>query len=134
MEQETKNLIVGINPSDIIIVGDTGVVSSDVENFAKSISKSVTRLGGLDRYETSLKIFNHFGSTSNSAVVATGLGFADALSGSYLGAKVGSPILLVSPNSLEKQRDLIKQLKLNKLYLLGGEVVISNSMVNTLTK
>lgn len=132
LSAETIALIQSIAPSKIFITGGVGVVSTSVENFARTVTPDITRLGGSDRFETSVLIYNYFIGNSKNAVVASGLNFPDALSGSYLGSKVASPILLVSPDSTTIQRNTLTSLGIQKLYILGSEGVISQRMVDNL--
>lgn len=127
------NKIKSISPKNIFIVGDTGVVSSSVENQLKSYGK-VTRLGGIDRFATSLKVANYFtGSTQKSVAVAYSHDFPDALTGGFLASKTSSPILLVRED-ISKQKVFLDKTSISNLYILGGTGVISDATVKQLTK
>ncbi len=129
----TVNKIKSISPKNIFIVGDTGVVSSSVENQLKSYGK-VTRLGGIDRFATSLKVANYFtGSTQKSVAVAYSHDFPDALTGGVLASKTSSPILLVRED-ISKQKVFLDKTSISNLYILGGTGVISDATVKQLTK
>ena len=58
-----------------------------------------TRVYGKDRYETSVKVAKMVG-TSNGIFIASGSGFADAVSAAPISASRQMPILLTSPNKL----------------------------------
>lgn len=124
--------IKSIAPKKIYIVGGTGVVSTTIEKQLKSIG-NVTRLGGTDRYETSLKIANEFKSNTTTAMISTGLNFPDSLAGSVLASKYNAPILLVRDN-VTAQKKFIDNSSIKKLYILGGTGVVSNSLVSQLKK
>ncbi|MCA0151575.1 cell wall-binding repeat-containing protein [Rossellomorea vietnamensis] len=81
---------------DTIIVGGEGVISSTVA----SDLPSSTRFGGADRYETAKNIIEGLPLGKETAYVATGGNFADALSGSVLAAKDNAPILLVKKDDI----------------------------------
>ncbi len=81
--------IKSISPKNIYIAGGTVAVSPSIENSLKGVGK-VVRLGGKDRYETSLKIAKHFNQDTTTAVIDNGLNFPDALTGSVLAAKNNS--------------------------------------------
>ena len=60
------------------------------------IEKTVTRLGGDNRYQTMAKIVSTGFTTSDSVVVATGQNFPDALSASALAGALDCPVVLTS--------------------------------------
>ena len=88
------------NFDDVIIVGGTGVVSTATENQILGLSShpSVSRLGGENRYATSLAIAEWCTGREllswEGAAFATGKDFPDALTGGVLQAKTGSILLL----------------------------------------
>src|SRR5581483_10715764 len=67
---------------------------------AADADPSATALVGADRYETSVKVAQHFFTTPNNLGFANGYAYPDALAG---GAAIGQdhgPLLLVAPNNL----------------------------------
>ena len=69
-------------------------------------------------------------------VISYGYDFPDALSGSVLASKVNAPILLVG-NSVGNSSETLNFIKNNvsksgTIYLLGGEGVVKNEIVNDL--
>lgn len=131
IDNNTLSEIKSISPSKIYIVGGTGAVSSSVEKTLKGISTNITRLGGKDRYETSMAITKHFNLDTNTIAIANGLTFPDALSGSALASKNNAPILLVN-NDVSKQKLYLDSTKINKIYVLGGSGVINDKVVYNL--
>ena len=71
---------------------------------------TIKRLSGQNRYETNLAVINGFinNINFNSTYLASGQGYADALSGSAAAGKSSSPIILVnnsiSTNSIIKSK------------------------------
>ena len=135
MAQETKELIESIEPSQVYIVGGTGVVSQGTEDYLKS-KFNTKRLGGRDRYETSKLIFNEFynANDNKSLMIAYSLNFADSLSGSYLGFKTKSPLLLVNDANVKKYDEILVGKKFEKVYALGGSAVVSDEVANHFKK
>lgn len=91
---------------DVIVVGGTGVISSTVVAEIRALLPDVEmyRRGGLDRYETAAIIARDFDiHPAQSAYLASGTSFADALSGSPVAGIAerdpvqGSPIILTRP-------------------------------------
>ncbi|MCA0986991.1 cell wall-binding repeat-containing protein [Guptibacillus algicola] len=78
------------------VVGGTGAISESV----KSQLPSPTRLKGKDRYDTSISITKELNMATTGVFIATGEGFADALTGSVLAAKFGEPTILTQKNKL----------------------------------
>ena len=92
-----KNYLLKQQPSEVFIIGGTGVISESVESAVKNIlpASSITRLAGQDRYETSIEAYNNFFNDPVNIYIASGTDFADALSASVLAAKDNAPIVLV---------------------------------------
>ncbi len=132
LRSDILSKIKSISPSKIYIVGGTVAVSPSVEAQLKSIG-GVTRLGGADRYDTSVKIANQFKSSTTTALISSGLKFPDALAGSVLASKNNAPILLVRDN-VTAQKKFIDNSSINKLFILGGTNAVSDSIVSQLKK
>ncbi|QTC40492.1 cell wall-binding repeat-containing protein [Bacillus sp. V3] len=123
--EEAKAYIKESNVQHTYIIGGTGSVSD-------SVQKDVpfpTRIGGKDRYEVASNIFEHFNFDKNGAFIATGLTFADALTGSVPAAKVNTAILLTKPNSLPDSSlaTLLKN-KVKRFSLLGGPASVGEEI------
>lgn len=109
------------------IVGGTGVISSDVENQLKALNIVYTRIGGVDRYDTSVKVAEIIGS-SNGIVLASGQNFPDALSIASIAAAKQMPILLTTAKTLpDSVKSYINTYGAPKSYIIGGISVISSS-------
>lgn len=94
------------------------------------------RIAGSDRYLTSIEI-SKFGwkSEAETAILATGEDFPDALSAAPLAAKLNAPILLTNPSSLSQSLlDELERLKVKNVYIIGGTGVISKNIETQLTK
>lgn len=96
------------------------------------------RLGGLDRYETSIKIAQESlkGSKMKGVILASGLDFPDSLSASGLSAKYDAPIVLVAPSAVASKNVLnfiYKNLEVDgQVIIVGGEGVIDSSFESSL--
>ncbi|WP_066172844.1 cell wall-binding repeat-containing protein [Bacillus marinisedimentorum] len=123
--EETKLALKGIERT--IVVGGKGVISDKVV----SQLPSPTRVAGGDRYETSANIAQRFGSSFKPVYLTNGNQFADALTGSVLAAKNGTPVVLVKkeaiPDSVTK---LLNANTVTDLTLIGGNGVISSNITN----
>lgn len=111
------------------IIGGTGVVSKNVENTITGLGIKVIRLGGKDRYETSLKVAQELG-TSTKVAIVTDDSFPDAISVATPAAIEGIPILLTSKTSMDANtKQFILSTKRDKVYGIGGTGVISDAVL-----
>lgn len=120
---------------------ENGITKTVVSGGEPSVGTAVynklpspKRMGGKDRYEVSSNIANNLGFTSKNAFVATGLTFADALTGSVLAAKMDAPMLLTRPTSAPSSIvQTIKNKGITNLFVLGSTASISNDVVTILS-
>jgi stage II sporulation protein D len=91
-----------------------------------------TTIGGKTRYDTSVEISDKgWDSTSPAVVLGRGDIHVDAITGTVLAKKLNSPLLLTESTKLpDNVFKRIKELKPDKVYLLGGEMAISPSVKN----
>ena len=95
-----------------------------------------TRLYGTGRYDTMKAIvLEPERPLGGAAIVATGTGFKDALAASGLAGVLNAPLILTDGKSLSSQaKEVIQKLKIDKIYIAGGEFAISKSVENELAK
>jgi len=116
-----------LQPSKIIIVGGTGVVSSAVQTALQALTVlpgDVKRLGGAEQCATSRAIIvDAFGPTGlDTLLFATGTAFPDALNAGPCASRSDRAVLLVdgAQTSLPMAtRTLIQDLNLASIYLIG---------------
>lgn len=90
----TIRLLVSRRTTAVTIVGGTGAVPRTTER-ALAASVSTSRIGGADRYETSVKVNQaYFDGAEERAYLTVGSNFPDALAGSTLAAATGSPLMI----------------------------------------
>jgi len=120
-----------LGAEEVIIVGGQDSVSERVREDLKAYDadKNVERIAGTDRYGTSEMVAKRVvGITGkkNTAVVASGQLFPDALSVGTFASREGYPILLVKKNLIpEEVERAIRDLDINKTYIAGGLDTIS---------
>lgn len=98
---------------EYIILGGESVVLKDIEKQLTDIGK-VTRLDGLDRYETSTKIAEQFYSQSDTVILVNA--WADGLVASNIG---DYPVILLNKYTNESARAYIKKHGIKKVFVLG---------------
>lgn len=131
----TKEELKRLNPSNIIVIGGTNVVNDNTYNELKSIlpSASIKRIGGINRYETSLNIAKEMSKYKNidKVYVAGGHGEADALSIASKAGEDKAPIILTPKDDLTYDSyDWLKSQNLLDAYFIGGDLVISDNVIN----
>ncbi|KAA8669561.1 cell wall-binding repeat-containing protein [Clostridium sp. HV4-5-A1G] len=96
----------------------------------KAAQGKVTRVSGADRYATASQVATtNWESGSDSVVLVSGEGYADAVSASALAKKLGAPILLTEPGSLNADaQKALDTLKPKNVYVIGGNASISQSI------
>ncbi len=105
-----------------LVVGGSGVVS---EQIMDELPDPV-RYAGTNRYATTVAFLDGLKQSSKSVYVATGEKFADALTGSVLAAKNGSPIVLVKEKVIpEEIQTYINEHHPAEFKILGGEGAVN---------
>ncbi|HEY5187311.1 MAG TPA: cell wall-binding repeat-containing protein [Actinomycetes bacterium] len=120
-----------LHPGRITILGGPGAVSAAVATSLATYAPTVRRLSGVDRYGTAAAISQAFFGSASRVFLATGSGFADALSAAALAAAVDGPVLL-SDYACVPAADLneISRLSANQITLVGGPGALSSAVQN----
>jgi len=133
LSDETKKEIRRLQPQKIIIVGGTGSVA---ENVVKDLSNegftNVERIGGEDRFAVSYNISKRLDNTE-TAIIADGMNFPDALAIAPYAARNGYPILLANKNILpEKTSQAITEKQIKNTIIVGGEASVGSDVYKKL--
>ncbi|MFR6598444.1 MAG: cell wall-binding repeat-containing protein [Finegoldia magna] len=134
IDKSVEDVIKSSKASLINIAGREKSVSESTKANIKKISNAtVNRIGGADRYETSILLAKYSGA-KEVVVVASGENFADALIAAPFSAKQKGAILLTNKDKLgQNAEQFIKDTKFNKSYVIGGEKSVSEDVINQLT-
>lgn len=135
----TKNEIKRLGVKNIIIVGGTSVVSSNIAAHLKNLGiTNIVRIAGNDRYDTSLEIAKYIDKNFydvSKIVISNGLGEADALSIASVAGRDKMPIILVRQNEVPaKTYNWLREEKLENAYIIGGSVVVSDKVLNIINE
>jgi hypothetical protein len=117
----------------VLLIGGTAAIRSAVADELKAQGYEVERLAGENRYGTSAAVATKARSYHQGAtplVLASGAGYADALSAGALAARVGGPLLLAPPCALEQAPVTARHLdgdagSITQALLVGGESAVS---------
>jgi C1A family cysteine protease/putative cell wall-binding protein len=120
----------------VYLLGQSGAVSLQTES---QLAGRTDRIGGADRYETSLKIAQRFaGSGYQNTAFASGSdqSYADALTGSVLSASYGAPIILIDGTEGPVFDFIASAFKssVTQLYVYGGKGVVTSATVSAIKK
>lgn len=124
-----------LKPKKIVVLGGTGVISSDVESglqlyTASKARASVERWSGSNRYATAAKISaKAFAKGVPVAYIAAAGDFPDALSGAPVAGMTQGPVLLIGSDGIAKEIDAeLKRLQAKKIVVLGGTGAIPSGL------
>lgn len=124
IDQRVRSELTRLNPQKVILLGGTACLRPSIEDELRSLNLTWERIGGYDRYETSILLAQRL--TSDSLILANGDDFPDALSAATFAGIKKIPIVLTSktlPNSIiEYYQEAAPQ----HLIVVGGEAVISS--------
>ena len=100
-----------------------------------SASTSINRIAGYDRYQTAVAVSQSgWPDGADSAILAYGENFPDALSAGPLGHKYNAPILLTGSDDLNGDTaQELKRLKVKKIFIIGGYAVVSKNVEKQLS-
>jgi putative cell wall-binding protein len=133
LPEETLGEIKRLGANKVIILGGETAVSKSVENTLKNNSIAVERLAGDTRFGTATKIAKQLNTAPSEIFFVYGFNYADALSVSTVAAVKKAPVIYLKTNGeidaqtaayLKSVKDKVKN-----AYVIGGEGVISNSMM-----
>ncbi|MDP4179302.1 MAG: cell wall-binding repeat-containing protein [Bacillota bacterium] len=113
------------DPDNFLISPNINKISGIINIFNSQISTS--RISGKDRYETSANIVESgWGTTSSTAIIATGENFPDALCAAPLARKNNAPIILTATNALsDNAKNELSRLKVKNVFIIGGTGAVS---------
>lgn len=147
LSSETLSALQALGVHGVDLVGGTTAISQTVANTLTADNYTVDRISGPDRYGTAAAIATGFpatfvGSFPNpngtsdgpTAIVASGLNFPDALSGSPMSFSAAFPIILTDPASLPAESSAaLRSLGIAHVVLLGGTTAISDTVQGQIT-
>lgn len=114
------------------VVGGVDAISkSSTDTLHNSGARSQKRFPGVSRYDTNIRVLDYFG-IPNSAYVATGRDFVDALTGSVLAGKNGTGVVLVNEveSNMTSAMSFTRNNKVKNYTLFGGEAVLPSEVVD----
>jgi cell wall-associated protease len=130
ISENTVKEIKRLNAKMIIVIGGTDSVSKSIED--KLSQYEVRRLGGLNRYSTSVKIaeeVRRLTGTDSKAVLVSGVDFPDIISISSFASLNKEPILITETSKLTKETaDVISKWNISEITIGGGYRSVSKNI------
>lgn len=131
LSAETKKEIERLQAEEVVLLGGASAISLEVEDELKSLQLNTKRISGKDRYDTARLIAEELSLKPDTAIIAYGKNFPDALSIAPYAARMGYPILLTDKDFLPKaSRSFLENV--TDTIVVGGEGVVSNSVLSEL--
>ncbi|WP_052961464.1 cell wall-binding repeat-containing protein [Leucobacter sp. Ag1] len=129
VRQDVRAQLTALKPAAVHIAGGTGVVSKGIESGLGKSAK-VARHSGADRYATSAAIAKSWHTKSGAVYLATGAGFADALTGAAVAGGKPGPVLLVRSGCVPASvAGVLGEITPQAGYVLGGAGVVSERVL-----
>ena len=114
-----------------ILVGSTGVISTDVETQLKGLGiTSISRHSGRDRFATAAAVARAMAPNSPDVMVSSGIAMADGLALSGPAAQLGRPILFVTQDRVPTATaGVLQELGTLRTVVAGSAGVISDAVL-----
>lgn len=137
LQADTKAELSRLGVKTVYVVGGAGAVSEAAIAEMSKAGINVIRLAGINRYETSVEVAKHLAKQQNitNVYVSNGYSPADALTVASKAAIDKSPIILVEQKLIPKEvSNWLTAQKLKSAYVIGGQGVVSASVMESLNK
>lgn len=132
LDAATTSALSRLGAESAVVIGQEPSISAGIEGelVSSGAVDETTRIGGASRYATSRLINEAYPSEPlvDTTYLASGEGFADALSGATAAAAQGSSITLSYPACVPAETvDSLKRLHLDTANVLGSELTLSRA-------
>ncbi|CAH0345160.1 cell wall-binding repeat-containing protein [Bacillus sp. CECT 9360] len=137
LPETVKNEISALEAERAIILGGTGSVSTAVEAELEKLGVTeIERIGGRDRFEVAAGVAEQVSDNmgSDTAIIASGEVFPDALSASGIAGLEGMPILPVKSGSIPDsiQAFIKSHPEIENFIVVGGPATVKDSVLKKL--
>lgn len=117
-----------LDPDRIVLLGGTGAIATSVES-ALSAYGTVERRAGADRYATAVEVSKGSFTSAATVYVASGDAFPDAMVTAPAAVAAGSPLLLVTRNSVPAVVvGELGRLGATDIVIVGGPSAVDDSV------
>lgn len=121
LDSDIKSALMKYGVSNAVIIGGESTIETGLADELKSMDISTERIGGSDRFQTSLLINQKYIGTSKNPFIANGINAVDALTAGPIAGKIKSPMILIKKDEIpEGVREYMNGLGAGKITILGG--------------
>ncbi|MBQ8833658.1 MAG: cell wall-binding repeat-containing protein [Oscillospiraceae bacterium] len=131
LTDEQKAFLDGLDGNKLYIIGGKTAVDSNLEMQLEKYGE-VERIGGNNRFETSVLIAETFFENPESAVLAYAWNYPDGLCGGILASTSNAPLILTMTKYESAAADYINSHGIGMGTVLGGDSLISDDSVRTI--
>lgn len=125
----TRREIQRLGATNVVILGGPLAISTHVETELRNMGLQIDRINGSTRFDTAKLIADRIGTQHEEVIVINVDAFADAMAIAPYAARNRVPILLTNKDSIPTATRSVLN-NANKTILLGGNLVISNSIAS----
>ena len=130
-----KKYIRSLNTEQLYLIGGPGAVNTKIESDLKNLGyKSIKRLAGATRYETSTAVAKEFFDELDTIVLTYAKNFPDGLSGAPLATCYDAPIILTSSDNINAAQQYSEESDAQWSVTLGGASLISDTAVKKIMR
>ncbi len=131
LQQVTLDALEDLGVDNVILLGGTAAISAGNETALQTQNYAVERIEGPTRYETAAAIATQTDDVGTyqdlrTAIIATGITFADALAMGPVASSQGFPLLLTPSQSLHPAAaEALEDLAIEQVIIAGGTAAVS---------
>lgn len=132
LSDDQKTFLEECPTSRATVIGGMNAVSAELEESVSDLGYSVGRIGGENRFQTSVKIAQTYFEDIDSALLAYAMNFPDGLCGGALAFTLKAPLILTMNGYADQAQGYLAELNPERLVVLGGKDLISERTVETI--
>ena len=126
LTEQQKQFLSCFSGNKIYVIGGVNAINTTIEKQLQQYGKT-ERIGGKDRYETSVMIAETFFAVPDAIVLAYSQDFPDGLCGGPLALRLNAPMILSMTGKETYAKAHAEKNKIHKGKVLGGGILISDA-------
>jgi putative cell wall-binding protein len=126
----TKDALVALQPLEIVIIGGPEAVSEDVAD-ALATYGPVTRIGGINRYETASMVAEELFTDPQTVYLAYGYSYPEAVSAAVAAGSTAGPLILTGDDQLTGfAKNYLSSLDGVEVVVVGDTSAVASSVAD----
>lgn len=126
LTEQQEKFLANNKGRNFYIIGGENAISKEIEKDVQKYG-TVQRIGGADRYETSVLIAETFFESPDNMILAYSQSFPDGLCGGPLAANLNAPMVLSRTGKENQAKVYAEKNEIHRGNVLGGEILISDN-------